>query len=120
MNASCLLTAFKRVSNIFSTALGRDHISERVCTRSFLAFQIRFYPENCCSIRINYIIEIVGLHIFYFSKLCVRFFDKDCPGDVKIDKDFIKDKVNNSYFSKVCINNNEIISQYFSAIQWPF
>ncbi len=63
-------------------------------------------------------IEIVGLHIIYLSKPRVGFFDKECPRDVKIDKDFIKHKANNSYLSNVCMNNNEMIFQYFSVIQW--
>ena len=69
LNPFCLLTAFKRVSNIFSTPLGRNHIFERVCTHLFLVYQTRFYSKNCSSRGANWMIEIIGLHIFYSSEL---------------------------------------------------
>ena len=57
----------------FSAALGRSQISERLCTCLFLVYQRRFYPKNCCSRRVNCVIKIISLHIFYSSKLHQTF-----------------------------------------------
>ena len=69
LNACYLLTAFKRVSDILSVALGWNHISEHVSMRAILASQIWFYSKNYCSRRVRRVIEIFGWHIFYLSKL---------------------------------------------------
>ena len=51
---------------------------------------------------------------------CLRYFDylnfakcfnKECSDEDKIDKNLIKHMAYNSYFSKVCMDNNETISQ---------
>ena len=69
LNAFCLLTAFKRVSDILSVVLGCYHIFERCFTRLFLVFQTWLYSNNLCSRRVKRMMEIVHLHIFDLSKL---------------------------------------------------